>query len=97
MYSREEAIKIKSKIKKYGVFLWKKDMDVMKAIETEFYFYGSEQERNNHIKQQEELGWIYNEMQNIKKPLYNNFLIREDNVFVYTAYFERCLKPINWD
>ena len=49
MLSKDEAIKIKLKIKKEGVFLWKKDIDNIKAIETEFYLYGTEDDRKNHI------------------------------------------------
>lgn len=97
MYSREDALKIKDKVERDGVFLWKKDMNIIIARELEFYLYGNEEERNKHIKRQKEAGWKYEEIQNYKESLHTNFFKDNQDVLVYVAYFERALEPVKWD
>lgn len=97
MYSREDALKIKEKVERDGLFLWKKDMNTILAREFVFYLYGSEEERNKHIKQQKEAGWIYEEMQNHRESFHTNFFKENQDVLIYVAYFERRLNPVNWE
>lgn len=97
MYSKEDALKIKAKVEKDGVFLWKKDMNTIHAREYEYYLYSNEEKRNNHIEKQKELGFVFHKDQNSKTSLYTNFFKENEDVILYTAYFEKRLEPIKWD
>lgn len=97
MYSREDALKIKEKVERDGVFLWKKDFNTISARELEFYLYGSVEDRNKHIEAQKEAGWKYDDMQNRKDSFHTNFFKDDQDVLIYVAYFERALEPVEWN
>ena len=97
MFSREDALKIKEKVEREEVFLWKKDVNTILAREIEFYLYSNESKRDEHIKQQKELGWEYDEHQKRQESFHTNFFKDDQDVLIYVAYFKKRLNPVNWN
>lgn len=97
MYGINDANKIKRKIDKDGVFLWKMDTNFINRTDTVWYLYKNEEERNKHIEKQKSLGWTFYEKQNPFQDLHSNIFKPEDDVIVFVAFFSRRLKPLDWD
>ena len=97
MFSREDALKIKDKVEREGIFIWKKELDTITAIEVEFYLYSDEDTREKHIKKQKELGWFFQKDQAPQKSFYVNFHKKGEDIFIYSAFFTRDLEVINWN
>lgn len=96
MYSKEDAIKISKTVDKEKVFLWKRQLDKIMAIETEFYLYSDEETRAFHIESLKQSGWYFEEDQRTMEAFYRNLLNYKDDIFVYSAFFERRIDSINW-
>lgn len=96
MYSKEDAIRISKTVDREKVFLWKRQLDKIMAIETEFYLYSDEETRASHIECLKKSGWHFEEDQRMMEAFYRNLLNYKDDIFVYSAFFERKVDPVDW-
>lgn len=96
MYRKDDAITIKNKVERDGKFLWKMDTNFITRVETVWYLYANEEERNKHIEYQKAIGWDFYKDQKHEESFHTNFFKDNEDVLIYVAYFTKKLKPIDW-